>query len=156
MVNIRILLVDDFEPWRRFVSSTLQKSPGFEIVLEVSDGLQAVQKAAELDPDLILLDIGLPGLNGIEAARRIRKVAPHSKIIFLTEDSAEDIAEEAFRIGAAGYVVKSDAARELLSAMQTVLSGQRFSSARLHREAFSDVPERQAHLVRLSAEGFSK
>ena len=88
MVDLRVLLVDDFEPWRRFVSTTLQKQRGFQIVLEVSDGLQAVQKAAELYPDLILLDIGLPRLNGIEAARRIRKVAPDSKIIFLTEDSA--------------------------------------------------------------------
>lgn len=139
MVEFRVLLVDDFEPWRRFVFSTLQLYPRFEIVLEVFDGLQAVQKAAELYPDLILLDIGLPGLNGIEAARRIRKLAPNSKIIFLTEDSAEDIAEEAFRIGAAGYVVKSDAARELIVAMQAVVSGQRFVSARLRGEAFCHI-----------------
>jgi DNA-binding NarL/FixJ family response regulator len=136
MVDLRVLLVDDFEPWRRFVSTTLQKHPGFQIVLEVSDGLQAVQKAAELYPDLILLDIGLPGLNGIEAARRIRKVAPDSKIIFLTEDSAEDVAEEALRIGAAGYVVKADAARELLPAMRAVVSGRRFVSARLRGYLF--------------------
>jgi len=139
MLKVRVLLVDDFEPWRRFVSSTLQRYPSFEIVLEVSDGLQAVQKAAELDPDLILLDIGLPGLNGIEAARRIRKLAPNSKIIFLTEDSGEDLAEEAFRIGVAGYVVKADAARELISAMQAVVLGQRFVSARLRGEAFSHI-----------------
>jgi DNA-binding NarL/FixJ family response regulator len=136
MVDVRVLLVDDFEPWRRFVSTTLQKHPGFQIVLEVSDGLQAVQKAAELYPDLILLDIGLPGLNGIEAARRIRKVAPDSKIIFLTEDSAEDVAEEGLRIGAAGFVVKADAARELLPAMRAVVSGHRFVSTRLRGYLF--------------------
>jgi DNA-binding NarL/FixJ family response regulator len=136
MVDLRVLLVDDFEPWRRFVSTTLQKHSGFQIVLEVSDGLQAVQKAAELYPDLILLDIGLPGLNGIEAARRIRKVAPDSKIIFLTEDSAEDVAEEGLRIGAAGYVIKADAARELLPAMRAVVSGHRFVSARLRGYLF--------------------
>jgi DNA-binding NarL/FixJ family response regulator len=136
MVKVGVLLVDDFEPWRRFVRSTLLNCPAFEVLLEVTDGSQAVQKAAQLHPDLILLDIGLPGLNGIEAARRIRNVAPHSKIIFLTENSAEDIAEEAFRIGATGYVVKADAARELLPAMQAVSSGQRFVSARLRREAF--------------------
>ena len=141
MLKVRVLLVDDFEPWRRFVRSTLQNYPEFEVLLEVSDGLQAVQKAAQLDPDLILLDIGLPGLNGIEAARRIRNVAPHSKIIFLTENSAEDIAEEAFRIGAAGYVVKTDAARELLPAMQAVSSGQRFISTRLRHEAFSKITD---------------
>jgi len=136
MVALRVLLVDDFEPWRRFVSTALQKQRGFQIVLEVSDGLQAVQKAAELYPDLILLDIGLPGLNGIEAARRIRKVAPDSKIIFLTEDSAEDVAEEGLRIGAVGYVVKADAARELLPAMRAVASGHRFVSARLRGYLF--------------------
>src|SRR4029077_7394394 len=141
MLKIQVLLVDDFEPWRRFVSSTLQNYPAFEVLLEVSDGLQAVQKAVELDPDLILLDIGLPGLNGIEAARRIRNVAPHSKIIFLTENSAEDIAEEAFRIGAAGYVVKADAARELLTAMRAVVSGHRFVSARLSGHAFFDITD---------------
>lgn len=141
MVGCRVLLVDDFEPWRRFVSSTLRKYPGFEVVLDVSDGLQAVQKAAELLPDLILLDIGLPGLNGIEAARRIRKVAPRSKIIFLSEHSAEDIAEEALRIGAAGYVVKADAPGELLTAMRTVVSGHRFVSARLRGHVFSEVTD---------------
>lgn len=139
MLNLRVLLVDDFEPWRRFVSSTLQNYPGFEIVLEVSDGIQAVQKAAELHPDLILLDIGLPGLNGMEAARRIRNIAPHSKIIFLTENNAADIAEEAFRIGASGYIVKADASRELLSAMRAVSSGQRFLSARLRHEVVANI-----------------
>jgi DNA-binding NarL/FixJ family response regulator len=131
MLKVRVFLVDDFEPWRRFVSSILKNYPRFVISLEVSDGLQAVAKAAELCPDLILLDIGLPGLNGMEAARRIRNVSPHSKIIFLTENRSEDIAEEAFRIGAAGYVVKADAARELLTAMRAVVSGHRFISARL-------------------------
>ena len=107
-MSLRILVVDDFEPWRRFVSSTLQQAD-LEIVLEVRDGLEAVYKAESLGPDLILLDIGLPTLDGIKAARRIRDVSPNSKILFLTEQSSPDIAQEALGAGGAGYVVKSDA-----------------------------------------------
>jgi CheY-like chemotaxis protein len=97
----------------------------------VSDGLDAVQKADELQPDLILLDIGLPTLNGIEVARRIREVSPASKILFVSEDRSADIVEEALSTGAGGYVVKSDAARELLPAVNAVLEGERFVSASL-------------------------
>lgn len=98
---------------------------------EVSDGLEAVQKVQELQPDLILLDIGLPTLNGIEAAKRIRHVSPSSKILFVSEHRSPDIAEEALSTGAVGYVVKSDAARELLPAVKAVLEGKRFVSASL-------------------------
>jgi DNA-binding NarL/FixJ family response regulator len=132
-----VLLVDDFEPWRRFVSSTLQKESDLAIILEVSNGLEAVQKAEEMQPDLILLDIGLPALNGIEVARRIRDVAPNSKVLFVTEDRADDVACEALRAGAKGYVVKCDAARELLPAIRAVLAGERFVSARLKELVFS-------------------
>jgi DNA-binding NarL/FixJ family response regulator len=128
---IQVLLVDDFLPWHRFVASMLQEQPRLRIAREASDGLEAVQKARELQPDLILLDIGLPTLNGIEAARRIRELSPQSKILFLSENRAWDIAEEALRTGATGYVVKSDAAGELLSAVEAVLRGKRFVSASL-------------------------
>jgi DNA-binding NarL/FixJ family response regulator len=131
MASPCILAVDDFEPWRQFVCSTLWKQPQFRNILEVSDGLDAVQKAEELQPDLILLDIGLPSLNGIEAARRIRIVAPNSKILFLTENYDPDIAAEALRTGARGYVVKTDAERELLTAVEAVMAGKRFVSQRL-------------------------
>jgi CheY-like chemotaxis protein len=79
--SVRVLVVDDYEPWRRFVSTTLQKQPGLQVSGKASDGLEAVQKAEELHPDLIVLDIGLPSLNGLEAARRIRKLSPESKIL---------------------------------------------------------------------------
>jgi CheY-like chemotaxis protein len=75
----RIFVVDDFEPWRRFVSTTLQKQLTLQVIGEAVDGLEAVQKARQLQPDLILLDIGLPTLNGIEAARRIRELPPNPK-----------------------------------------------------------------------------
>src|SRR4051794_7449703 len=93
-------MVDDYEPWRRFASSTFQKMPGLQVVGEVSDGLQAVKQSEELQPDLILLDIALPTINGIEAARRIRKHSPRSKILFFSEERSPDIAEEALRTGA--------------------------------------------------------
>jgi CheY-like chemotaxis protein len=82
--QVRILVVEDFEPFRRFVCATLQARPEWQVIAEASDGLQAVQKAEELKPDLILLDIGLPGLNGIEAARRIRKLSINSKIVLVS------------------------------------------------------------------------
>ncbi|HEY6386650.1 MAG TPA: response regulator transcription factor [Candidatus Acidoferrum sp.] len=126
--SIRILVVDDSEPWRRFASSTLRKEPGLQVVGEASDGLEAFQKAVELEPDLILLDIGLPTLNGIEAARRIREIVPEARIIFLSEESSADIVQEAMSLGAWGYVFKTMAAIELLTAVETVLSGMKFVS----------------------------
>jgi DNA-binding NarL/FixJ family response regulator len=126
---VRVLVVDDYEPWYRFVSRTLNKQPELEVIRHVSDGLEAVQQAKQLQPDLILLDIGLPTLNGIEAATRIREVSPTSKILFVSENRSVDIAEKALSTGAGGYVVKSDASSELLAAIKAVLEGKRFVSA---------------------------
>ena len=129
--SIRVLVVDDYGPWRRFERLTFLGRDDLQIIGECSDGDEAVQKADELKPDLILLDISLPTLNGIEAARRIRQVSPTSKILFVTENPSPEIAEEAMSTGARGYVVKSDAAGELLPAIKAVLEGKRFISARL-------------------------
>jgi DNA-binding NarL/FixJ family response regulator len=128
--SVRVLIVDDYEPWRRYFSTTLRKQ-GLQVIGEASDGMEAVQQAQELQPDLILLDIGLPKLNGIEAARRIREVSPTSKILFVSENRSRDIAEEALRTGASGYVVKSDARSELLPAVKAVLQSKQFVSASL-------------------------
>ena len=130
-LTIRILLVDDYERWRRWVCSTLQKRSEFQLVGEASDGLDAVQKAQQLQPDLILLDIGLPMLNGIEAARRIREVSCTSKILFVSENRSPEVAQKALSDGAGGYVIKSDAASELLPAVKAILEGKRFISASL-------------------------
>jgi CheY-like chemotaxis protein len=97
-----------------------------QVISEASDGVEGVQKAIELQPDLILLDIGLPKLNGIEAAPQIRKAAPNSKILFASENRSADIIDAAMRTGASGYVVKADAASELLPAIEAVLQGQQF------------------------------
>ena len=129
--SVRVLVVDDYEPFRRFICSTLRRRPELQIVGEASDGLEAVQKAEELQPDLIVLDIGLPSLNGFEAAQRIRKLSPESKIIFVSQESSADVVQEAFRLGAQGYVVKIGAGSELLTAVDAVLRGRRFVSAKL-------------------------
>src|SRR5215469_6051486 len=101
---MRILVVDDCETWRRFASSALEKQPKYQVLDAVSDGLEAVRKARELEPDLILLDIALPTLNGIEAARRIQKVSPTSRILFFSSNHSLDVIGAALSNGA-GYVV---------------------------------------------------
>ena len=95
----RVLIVEDFLAFRRFICSTLGESLDLRVIAEMADGLEAVQKAAELKPDLILLDIGLPTINGIEAARQIRKVSPESKIVFVSQESSPDVVDEALRHG---------------------------------------------------------
>jgi DNA-binding NarL/FixJ family response regulator len=127
---IRVLVVDDFEPWRRYVRSMLQNQRQYEVIGEGTDGLEGIQKVEELEPDLILLDIGLPKLNGIAAARQIRQRAPHSRILCTSQDSSWDIAEEALRAGAQGYLVKEDAERELMMAVSAVLRGEKFLGRR--------------------------
>ena len=139
-------MVDDYEPWRSFLTRTLQKKLELQVVSEASDGLEAVQKAQELQPDLILLDIGLPTLNGIAAARRILHYAPKIKILFVSEQRSSDIAKEALGTGAKGYVVKSKAATDLWPAVEAVLQGKQFVSANLTDSAFGDPGnERTAH-----------
>jgi DNA-binding NarL/FixJ family response regulator len=126
---VRVLVVEDFLPFRQFVCSRLGTKPELQVVGEASDGLEAVQKAEELKPDLILLDIGLPSLNGIDAARQIRKLSPDSKIIFLSQESSADVMEEALSLGAWAYVVKTRAQSDLLAAVDAVLLGKRFVSS---------------------------
>ena len=129
--SIRVLVVDDFAPWRQITHTLLQNKPELKVVGEASDGLEAVQKARELKPDLILLDIGLPKLSGIAAARQIRDLAPKSIILFVSENYSADIAREALRTGGRGYVIKSDAGSELLTAVEAVMHGKQFVSPRL-------------------------
>ena len=124
--TVRVLVVDDHEPFRRFTCSTLGKRRDVQVIGEASDGLEAVRKAEELKPDLIVLDIGLPTLNGIEVARRIRKLCPECKILFMSQESSAAVAQEAFSLGALGYVVKTHAGRELLAAVEAVCQGKQF------------------------------
>jgi DNA-binding NarL/FixJ family response regulator len=124
--SISILIADDYQEWRRTVCELLRSRPEWQVVCEVSDGAEAVQKARELKPDLIVLDIGLPRLNGLEAARHIRQRSPSSKIVFLSMDNSLDVVQVALSTGAHGYVYKADAGRELLPAIDAVLRGEQF------------------------------
>ena len=130
---IRVLVVEDFEPWRNFVCSTLQSEPGLQVIGEVSDGSEAVQKAEELKPDLVLLDIGLPTLNGIEAAKRIHQIVPEARILFLTQNNDLDVLRTAMTNGARGYILKMDAEGELIRAIVAVMRGEKFVSKRLEQ-----------------------
>jgi CheY-like chemotaxis protein len=123
---VRVLIVDDYEPFRRFVCSTLGQRPDLQVIGEASDGLEAVHKAEELKPDLIVLDIGLPTLNGIDVARRIRKSCPECKILFMSQGSSVDVAQAAFSLGAMGYVVKAHAGTEFLPAVEAICRGKMF------------------------------
>jgi DNA-binding NarL/FixJ family response regulator len=127
---IRVLVIDDFEAWRSYVRSMLQKQNQYEVIGEATDGVEGIQKAEELEPDLILLDVGLPKLDGIAAARRIRQHAPQSRILFASQNSSWDIVEEALRTGAQGYLVKEDAERELMIAVSAILRGEKFLGRR--------------------------
>ena len=140
---VRVLVVEDSEPFRQFICSTLENRPEVQVVGIVSDGLAAVQKAEELHPDLIVLDIGLPTLNGIEAARRIRKLSPQSKIIFLTQESSADVVRAALNLGAKGYVLKAHAGSELLAAVEAVRRGGEFFSRGLPGRTSTDLANKQ-------------
>ena len=126
-VPIRTLVVEDHKAVLDHICSALGEQRDLEIIGKVQNGLEAVERAASLQPDLIILDIGLPGLNGMEAARRIRELRPDAKIIFLTLESSPEIVHEAFRLGARGYVLKAGFARELPAAVDAVMNGKRFA-----------------------------
>jgi DNA-binding NarL/FixJ family response regulator len=141
MQSFQILVVEDHEAFRRFIHLALQQRVEFTIIGEVSDGMEAVLKAQELQPELILLlfDIGSPKLNGLEAARRIRKVSPNSKILFLTQESSSDVVEEALSLGAQGYILKASAQSDLLPAIDAVLEGKRFVNSSLEFSEGTDA-----------------
>ena len=129
-MSLRILVVEDFQPFRRLVGSALQRRAEFQ-TLEAADGLEAVQKAEALQPDLILLDINLPKLHGFEVAKQIRSLAPHARVLFMSQESSSDIGRRALSLGAQGYIQKLSAWADLLPAIDAVLGGRRFVSSSL-------------------------
>lgn len=140
LAAISVLLVDDYEPWRRFVYSALQTLSNLRIVGEASTGLEAVEMAQQLQPDLILLDIGLPVLNGMDAARRIRRISPQSKILIVSENRSRDVVDQALRTGARGYIVKSSATSDLLPGVLAILQHKPFVSTNLTGPAIVNKP----------------
>jgi DNA-binding NarL/FixJ family response regulator len=133
------MVVDDSEPWRSFVSSILGPESTLEIVCEVVDGPEAVEKAGRIHPDLILLDIGLPTLNGIEAANQIHEIALGSTILFVSQEADPDLVRAALNAGGRGYVLKFDAVDELLPAIMAVLGGDHFLSNGVKSTTSSDA-----------------
>ena len=126
LASVRVLIVDDFPEWRRYVHAELQANPEFLVVGEAHDGLDAIAKSQELHPDVVLLDIGLPKLNGIEAARRLCMILPETKILFVSAELSPGVIRKALGAGPCirGYVLKSDACRDLLPAMQSIMEAK--------------------------------
>jgi len=134
--SCKTLVVDDFAAIRRFVCSLLEERTQFRVT-EASDGLEAIKKAEELQPDLILLDIGLPNLTGIEVARRICQLVPAARILFVSQESSRSVVQEALSLGT-GYVHKQSLSVDLLPAIEALLAGKRFVSSSLEfREGVS-------------------
>lgn len=129
--TVRILIVDDFGPWCRYVISGVQTNPEWAVVGAARNGNEAVLEAQELRPDLILMDVNLPGLDGIAAARLIRKLSPGIRIVFVSIEADPHLAREAFRAGGLGYVVKTDAPRDLFAAIDAAVKGKRYVSSSL-------------------------
>jgi DNA-binding NarL/FixJ family response regulator len=167
---LRILLADDHEMVRRGLRSVLEGHEGWEVCGEVGDGRAAVDQAKALQPDIVILDITMPELNGLDAARQIREVAPKAEILILTMHSSERFVREVLAAGARGYVVKSDAGRVLLEAVETLRQHRPFFSAAiseivleayLHPERGSGEAEgaqltaREREALQLIAEGKS-
>ena len=140
LASICVLVVDDFEPWQRSLRAMLGRHAELRLVGQVADGMAAVQTASELTPDLILLDINLPALNGLEAAKQICQLAPATKILFLTLVSDADIVQAALSSGGHGYLLKSDAGRELWPAIEAVLQGKQYVSRGVMAGSRSNEP----------------
>ena len=137
---LRILVVEDHAPFRRLICTALQRRAEFQTI-EAADGLEAVQKAEELQPDLILLDINLPKLHGFEVAKQIPRLAPHARLLFMSQESLSDIVRKALSLGARGYIRKLSAGTDLLPGIDAVLDGQRFVSRSV---AFTEPMQRAA------------
>jgi DNA-binding NarL/FixJ family response regulator len=130
-----ILLVDDFDPFRKYVRTLLNAQPAFQVVAEARNGVAAVRKCGELKPHIVLLDVNLRLLSGMIVAQQIREVAPQTRVVFLSQNGSPEMIQEAFRRGAWAYLVKSEAARELLPALNAVAHGAMYANqhpARLH------------------------
>jgi DNA-binding NarL/FixJ family response regulator len=154
VLPISVLIVDDHEPFRRFVRTKLEQHARFRVIQEAADGLEASEKAAELQPNLIVLDIGLPALNGIEVARRIRKRSLNSKVIFVSQESSPEVMQEAFRSGALAYVVKTHAGRELIDAVDAVREGKQFVTRRLRGDRTDHAHEKSLTAQRIHEAGY--
>jgi DNA-binding NarL/FixJ family response regulator len=122
MQPLKVLVVEDYEPFRQVVCSSLRRRTEFHVI-EASDGLEAVEKAKELQPGLVLFDISLPKLNGFDSDRQVQKLVPAAKLLFVSQESSTEVIQETFRLGAQGYVQKQHVLTDLFPAIDAVLGG---------------------------------
>lgn len=170
MTAFRILIADDHEIVRRGIRALIENHPGWEVCAEASDGRDAVEKARELRPDLVLVDVSMPNLNGLDAARQILEIVPQTRVLILTMHESEQIVREVLEVGARGFLLKSDAARDLVSAIQALQRRTTFftsSVAEMVLNGFLDrrgdsqkftkdrLTPREREVVQLLAEGKS-
>ncbi len=162
---IRILIADDHEIVRRGLRTLLEGETGCTVVGEASNGAQAVELAMELKPDLALLDVDMPELNGLEATRRIRDALPQTEVLVLSVHDSEYVARQIMACGARGYIVKSDAGSELIAAVESVIRRKPFVSSTISQShgfgspssaaSIVDLTARERETAQLLAEGFS-
>lgn len=172
MASLRILVGDDHEIVRCGLCSIIQRHPGWEVCGQASDGAQAVELAKTLNPDVILLDISMPGLSGLDAARQILQHSPRARILFLTILDSDQVAQQALQIGGKGYMLKTDASRDLVTAIEALQSNRTFFTDRVsdlvlggfllenpgtssHGPRLPALTPRELDIVRLVAEGKS-
>lgn len=141
-MKLRILVADDHEVVRRGLASLLQAQQGWEVIGEASDGREAVEKAKQLKPDFVILDIGMPNLNGLAATRQLAQHDPNCKIIVLTITDSDHVIREALDAGARGFVLKSDAVRDLVSAIEALQRGQMFFTPRVNEMVLAGFLEK--------------
>ncbi len=143
-MKLRILIADDHELVRRGLSSLLQSREGWEVCGEASDGREAVEKARQLKPDFVIVDVGMPNLNGLAATRQLTQDDPQAKVIVLTITDSDHVIREALNAGARGFVLKSDAARDLVSAIEALQRGQMFFTPRVNEMVLAGFLEKGA------------
>src|SRR5881296_1946460 len=158
MATFRIFIADDHEVVRKGLMSLLQAQPDWEVCGEAADGREAVEKVQELNPDVVILDIGMPSLNGLEATRQILRGNPLQRVLILTVTDAEQVIEEVLKAGARGFVLKSDAAQDLTMAVEALQQDRTFFNSRAGEMVLNgflggggQVSEKKAILPRLTA-----
>ncbi len=140
---LRILIADDHELARRGIRALLESHPGWEVCAEAKDGRDAVEQAAAIKPNLVLLDIGMPNLNGLEAARQILATNPGVAILILTMHDSDNVVREVLRAGARGYVLKSDAGRDLITAVEALQRQRTFFTTRVSQMVLNGFLDRE-------------